>query len=132
MFFSYRPMSGGTVSYLFGCGSKGKAMAVDIVLGDENWFEEEAHRGEVSLSFAIDIHLHADHHTGGPILVYRTGAEYALHEVSSIEFDTHRLRDKELLDIGNVSVQILHTPGHTLDSICLLVSDRHRSEEPWF
>lgn len=132
MFFSTRPMPDGTVSYFFGCGGKGKAIAVDVVKGDETWFLEEARKREVSITYVIDTHLHADHLTGGPALAAMSDAEYAIHESSPIEFAAHRLHDGEMLDIGNVSAQVLHTPGHTLDSICLLVSDRRRSEEAWF
>ncbi len=132
MFFNTRPMPDGTVSYFFGCGGKGKAIAVDVVKGDETWFVEQARKHEVSISYVVDTHLHADHYTGGPTLAALANAEYAIHESSPIEFDAHRLHGNEVLGIGNVSVQVLHTPGHTLDSICLLVSDRRRSEEPWF
>ncbi|TAL85688.1 MAG: MBL fold metallo-hydrolase [Rhodanobacter sp.] len=132
MFFSTRPRPDGTVSYFFGCSGKGKAIAVDVVKGDETWFLEEARQREVSITCVVDTHLHADHYTGGPTLAALSSAEYAIHASSPIEFAARRLRDGEVLEIGNVTAQVLHTPGHTLDSICLLVSDRRRSAEPWF
>jgi glyoxylase-like metal-dependent hydrolase (beta-lactamase superfamily II) len=42
------------------------------------------------------------------------------------------LRDGQVLDVGNVKIQVLHTPGHTPDSICLLVTDHRRGDAPWF
>jgi hydroxyacylglutathione hydrolase len=131
MFFSARPLPDGTVSYFFGCAGKGKAVAVDVVKGDESWFIEGARKRDVSISYVIDTHLHADHYTGGPALAAMADAEYAIHAASPIEFAARRLHDGDVLAAGNVSLQVLHTPGHTLDSICLLVSDRRRAEAPW-
>ena len=132
MFFTSRPLADGTVSYFFGCAGKGKAVAVDVVKGDESWFIEEARKRDVSISYVIDTHLHADHYTGGPRLAALAGAEYAIHTASPIEFTARRLHDGDLLTVGNVSLEVLYTPGHTLDSICLLVSDRRRGDDPWF
>ncbi len=62
------------------------------------------------------------------------GAPYCLHESDAgrVKFDFEPLRDGQSLDIGNVNVEVLHTPGHTPDSICLLVTDMRRGELPWF
>ncbi len=62
------------------------------------------------------------------------GAPYCLHEsnVGRVKFDFMALQDQQVLVIGNVTLRVLHTPGHTPDSICLLVSDQRRSEMPWF
>jgi len=49
-----------------------------------------------------------------------------------VKFPFHRLRDGDVLDLGNVAFRVLHTPGHTLDSIGLLVTDKRRGEAPWF
>jgi len=49
-----------------------------------------------------------------------------------VRFDFKPLHDGQRLDAGNVAVDVLHTPGHTPDSICLLVTDKRRGEAPWF
>jgi glyoxylase-like metal-dependent hydrolase (beta-lactamase superfamily II) len=49
-----------------------------------------------------------------------------------VAFDFEALHDGQLLDIGNVKVEVLHTPGHTVDSMCLLVKDARRGDAPWF
>ncbi|WP_312263177.1 MBL fold metallo-hydrolase [Candidatus Igneacidithiobacillus taiwanensis] len=134
MFFKQRASADGTLSYFYGCGGKGFAVAVDVVAGDEPWFLEEARKAAVAISFVIDTHIHADHLSGGRALAERVGAPYCMHEsdVGLVHFPIRGLRDGEILETGNVVTQVLHTPGHTLDSLCLLVSDRRRSTDPWF
>lgn len=134
MFFKQRSSSDGTLSYLYGCGSKGLAIAVDVVAGDEQWFVEEAQKTAVKITYVVDTHIHADHLSGGRVLAQKVGAPYCLHESDQahINFSIHGLKDDEVLETGNVVSKVLHTPGHTLGSICLLVSDLRRSKDPWF
>lgn len=134
MFFRQRSSSNATLSYLFGCIGHAKAVAVDVVAGDEDWFVAEAQRNGVEIAYVIDTHVHADHYSGGPELARRSGAAYALHEsnLGRLCCDFMPLRDGQRLAAGNVLVDVLHTPGHTPDSICLLVRDLRRGDEPWF
>jgi hydroxyacylglutathione hydrolase len=134
MFFRQRAAANATLSYYFGCTGIGKSVAVDVVAGDEDWFIAEAARVGVPISYVIDTHVHADHYSGGPALARRTGAPYCLHASNQgrVAFDFMPLTDGQRLDAGNVVVDVLHTPGHTLDSICLLVRDLRRGDEPWF
>lgn len=134
MFFRQRAAANATLSYLFGCATHEMAVAVDVVAGDEDWFIEEAARTGARLTHVIDTHVHADHVSGGPALARRTGAAYALHESNRdrVGFAFTPLHDGQRLDLGNVLVDVLHTPGHTPDSLCLLVRDLRRSDEPWF
>lgn len=134
MFFRQRSSSDGTLSYFYGCGGKGRAIAVDVVAGDEQWFLDEAERASVQIAFVVDTHIHADHLSGGRTLADKAGASYCLHESnqSKAGFAMRGLKDGEILETGNVVSRVLHTPGHTPDSICLLVSDLRRSSEPWF
>lgn len=134
MFFRQLATREATLSYLFGCGSCHVAVAVDPVLGDEDWFVEEAARQDVRITHVIDTHVHADHYSGGRALAERTGALYCLHESNAgrVGFAFESLRDAQHVVVGNVLVQVIHTPGHTPDSICLAVTDRRRAEAPWF
>jgi len=134
MFFRQLATKEATLSYFFGCGGKGKSVAVDVVAGDEAWFIEEAKKANVTINYVIDTHVHADHYSGGRKLAQMAGAPYCLHESDQgrVKFDFASLHDGQLLDIGNVEVKVLHTPGHTPDSVCLLVSDKRRGEAPWF
>ncbi|HCY16932.1 MAG: MBL fold metallo-hydrolase [Curvibacter sp. GWA2_64_110] len=134
MFFKQLATKEASLSYFFGCATFAKAIAVDVVAGDEDWFVEQARQAGVKITHVIDTHVHADHYSGGRRLAEMLGTAYCLHEsdLGKVKFDFEPLRDGQKLDLGNVQVEVLHTPGHTPDSICLLVSDLRRGETPWF
>lgn len=134
MFFKQFATKESSLSYFFGCAGLGKAVAVDVVAGDEDWFVEEARQARVEIRYVIDTHVHADHYSGGRALARLVGAPYCLHESDRalVKYDFEPLHDGQLLEVGNVKVKVLHTPGHTPDSVCLLVTDARRGEAPWF
>jgi glyoxylase-like metal-dependent hydrolase (beta-lactamase superfamily II) len=134
MFFQQLCTRDASLSYFFGCAGHAKGVAVDVVAGDEDWFIERARQAQVAITHVIDTHLHADHYSGGRALAQRVGAAYCLHESAraAVSFDFEPLREGQRIDAGNVKVAVLHTPGHTPESICLKVSDHRRGEEPWF
>ncbi len=134
MFFQQRPGIDATLSYLFGCAGQRKAVAVDVVAGDEDWFVSAARDAGADIVHVIDTHVHADHYSGGRALAQRVGAPYHLHEsnLGRTHFAFSPLHDGQRLEAGNVLVDVLHTPGHTPDSICLVVRDLRRADEPWF
>ncbi|MDP3126643.1 MAG: MBL fold metallo-hydrolase, partial [Thiobacillus sp.] len=134
MFFRQLLAKDATLSYFFGCGSCHVGIAIDPVLGDEQWFIDEAARQDVKITHVIDTHVHADHFSGGRALAEMTGAKYCLHESngSRVKYAFEPLKDGQRIEVGNVWVDVLHTPGHTPDSICLLVTDKRRTETPWF
>lgn len=134
MFFKQLAAKESSLSYFLGCGTLGKSIAVDVVAGDEAWFIEEAKKAGVTISHVIDTHVHADHYSGGRRLAQMTGALYCLHasDASLVKFPFQALHDGDIIEVGNVAVKVLHTPGHTLDSTCLAVSDNRRSAQTWF
>jgi glyoxylase-like metal-dependent hydrolase (beta-lactamase superfamily II) len=84
------------------------------------------------IRYVIDTHLHADHVSSGRALADAAGAEYVLFAGAKVAFPFRGVRDGELLELGNVLITVLHTPGHTPEHISLLVTDRTRSDQPWF
>ena len=86
----------------------------------------------MKITHVIDTHIQADHLSGGRSLAEKTGANYCLHQSASVAFNFTPLVDGQELDLGNVIIRVLHTPGHTAESICLLVTDKTRGPEPWF
>jgi hydroxyacylglutathione hydrolase len=80
----------------------------------------------------IDTHIHADHRSGGPALAERAQALYCLHRSASLRRAFTPLEDDEEIVLGNTRARVLHTPGHTPESIALLVTDLRRGPEPWF
>lgn len=119
------------ISYLFGCGGKAAAAVVDPV-GDVEPYLRAAEAAGMRILFVIDTHLHADHISAGRALAEAAGAKYVLSEKAKVKFPHKSVGDGEVLPLGNVTATVLHTPGHTPEHICLLVSDRTRAEEPWF
>jgi hydroxyacylglutathione hydrolase len=134
MFFKQLATKESSLSYFFGCGTLGKAVAVDVVAGDEDWFVDQARKVNSEITHVIDTHIHADHYSGGRQLAAVTGAAYCLHESNQgfVKFPFAPLRDGQTIEAGNTIVKVIHTPGHTMDSVCLLVTDKRRGEEPWF
>jgi glyoxylase-like metal-dependent hydrolase (beta-lactamase superfamily II) len=134
MFFRQLATREASLSYLFGCAGHAKGVAVDVVAGDEDWFVAQAHQAGAAIRYVIDTHVHADHYSGGRTLAERVGAPYVLHGSNRgrVAYGFQGVEHDEVLDVGNVVVRVLHTPGHTPDSVCLLVTDRRRGEAPWF
>lgn len=118
-------------SYLFGCGGRASAAVVDPV-GDIAPYLRTAEETGMRIHYVIDTHLHADHISAGRDLARAAEAEYVLHGDADVTFPFRGVRDGEVLELGNVSIKALHTPGHTPEHISLLVTDRTRSQEPWF
>ena len=119
------------ISYLFGCGGKASGAVVDPV-GDIAVYLDAAAKAGLRLLYVIDTHLHADHVSAGRTLAKAAGADYVLFHEAQAAPPFHGVRDGGVLELGNVAVEIMHTPGHTPEHISLLVRDRTRSEEPWF
>jgi glyoxylase-like metal-dependent hydrolase (beta-lactamase superfamily II) len=84
------------------------------------------------IHFVIDTHVHADHLSAGRALADAAGDTYVLSAETGVSFPYKGVRDGEVLALGNVSATVLHTPGHTPEHICILVTDRTRADEPWF
>lgn len=118
-------------SYLLGCGGKAKGAVVDPV-GEVDRYLEAAEALGLPIKFVVDTHLHSDHLSAGRELAMAAGAKYVLFAGSTAAFDFHGVEDGGWLDIGNVQIQAIHTPGHTSEHISLLVTDRSRGDEPWF
>src|SRR5499433_2398470 len=119
------------ISYLFGCGGHAACAVVDPV-GDIAPYLRVADNTGMRIRFVIDTHIHVDHRSAGRALARETGAEYVLHAEADLAFPFYAVKDGDRLPLGNVVVDVMHTPGHTPEHICLLVSDRTRADEPWF
>lgn len=86
----------------------------------------------MKIRYVVDTHVHADHISGGRKLAQMAGAKYVLHANSGAQYEFFPVNDGDNLDLGNVQIGILHTPGHTPEHISLLVADKTRGPEPWF
>ena len=118
-------------SYVVACGGRGVAMVVDPV-GDLAPYLTIAAETSTRITHVVDTHVHADHRSAGPALARATGAAYVLHEVAKARFPHVPVRDGDRLELGNVTAEVIHVPGHTPEHLALLVTDRTRGTEPWF
>ena len=119
------------ISYLFGCGGSAAGAVVDPVADPRTYLQVAAESG-LKIDFVIDTHIHADHISTGRALAEAAEAGYVLSANADVAFPFEGVRDGQEIELGNVRAQILHTPGHTPEHICLLVTDRTRANEPWF
>lgn len=117
-------------SYFIGCAGKGAAAIVDPV-DDPSAYLALADGLGTRIQFVIDTHLHADHLSTARTLTKAAGAEYVLHETAAAGGTFRPVRDGDELAVGNVSLRVLHLPGHTPEHIGLVVADRTRLAEPW-
>ena len=117
-------------SYLFGCVSRASAAVVDPV-GDIDPYLRAAEEAGMRIRYVVDTHLHADHLSSARALAAAAGAQYALHAGAEVGFPFLGIVDGQVLELGNVSIEVLHTPGHTPEHVSLLVTDHTRGEEPW-
>ncbi|HSH98977.1 MAG TPA: MBL fold metallo-hydrolase [Reyranella sp.] len=119
------------LSYLLGCGGKSAAAVVDPV-GEVEPYLAAARVAGVRILYVVDTHIHADHVSPGRRLADAAGAEYVLFADAAACMRFRGVADGEVLSLGNVTAEVLHTPGHTPEHLSLLVTDRTRSREPWF
>lgn len=120
----------GCASYLVGCEAAGLAAVVDPDRDVRKYLAAAEARG-LKITFIIETHLHADHVSGNTELAARTGAEIVVHELAQAEFPHRTVKAGDTLALGNVRLDILHTPGHTPESLTLLVADQTRAAQPW-
>lgn len=121
----------GCASYVFGCTGKGKLAVVDPHVEHLEDYLEIARQVNSPLVAIFETHVQADHLSGATALVEKTGATVYLHESAAVRFPFKPLHDGQVIDLGNDYVHVLHTPGHSPDSVSLVVGDRVRSDAPW-
>jgi glyoxylase-like metal-dependent hydrolase (beta-lactamase superfamily II)/rhodanese-related sulfurtransferase len=115
---------GACKTYLIACEETREAMLVDPVLERVDVYLDDLRRRKLGLRQVLDTHVHADHISGGPALRDRAGADYVMHTLSASACANVRVDDGDELRVGRVRLQVVHTPGHTQDSITLVLPDR--------
>ena len=114
-------------SYLI--GSEGEAAVVDPQR-DVYQYIEEADAQQLKIKYIIETHLHADFISGHRELAEKTGAEIVFGRQAGATFTHRAVKDGDELRLGRVTLRIIETPGHTPESICVLVNDVGNSEQP--
>ncbi len=113
-------------SYLI--GSEGEAVVVDPQRDVDQYITEADNQG-LEIRYVIETHLHADFVSGHRELAARTGAEIVFSKKAGAEFPHHAVSEGDELTIGKVVLRILETPGHTPESICILVTDTEVTDQ---
>ena len=130
--FRYEPLA--QASYIVGCIRTKKAFVVDPIddLGVDFYVLEAADRG-LNITGVLETHVHADYLSCAGELSRKTGSPHFLHEAIKgiTRYDFTPLSDGQVLELGKVRVEVIHTPGHTPEHACYVVYDAARSEEPW-
>jgi hydroxyacylglutathione hydrolase len=116
-------------SYLLGCGGHAICAVVDPVEDIAPYLQTAADT-HMAIRYVFDTHVHADHVSGGRTLAEQAGATYLLHE-SAGAGRAAGVASGQHIEMGNVVVEVLHTPGHTPEHMSLLVTDKTRGPEPW-
>ena len=102
--------------------SDGEAAVVDP-LRDVGAYVERARSRDVRIKYVLETHFHADFVSGHLDLARQTGAKIVFGPGAKPAFEAHIARDGEELRLGSVTLRVLHTPGHTLESTCYLLID---------
>lgn len=118
-------------SYLLGCKSHSRFAVVDPHLDLVEDYIALAEGQGIPIVAVFETHLQADHVSGLPELVARTGAAAYLPAGAGVEFEHRALGDGEVVQLGNTELQAIATPGHASAHHAYLVTDRTRSDEPW-
>lgn len=132
IFRPYYHFETGCAAYLFGCVGLGACAVVDPHEHDIDAYVAFAESKGMRITHVIDTHVHADHASGGAALAKRVGAAYCLHESADVALAFEPLHDGQVIELGNTRVRVLHTPGHTAESVSLVVTDLRRGADPWF
>ena len=116
--------TGGCRSYLIGCAETCAAVLIDPELSQiDRYFALAGHHG-LRIRHLIDTHTHADHFSATRELARRLNVSIAMHQSSPAPFVDMRLGDGESMVLGKLRINVMHTPGHTRDSMCLRVENR--------
>jgi len=115
---------GGCQSYLLGCDETRAAILIDPNLTQMDRYLGLSAKEGLRIRYVLDTHTHADHFSAAKELGKSLGVPVVASKLSPAPYASFRLDDGELLRVGAMRLRALHTPGHTRDSLCVLVEDR--------
>ncbi len=104
--------------------SNGEAVIIDP-LRDTKAYTDRANASGAKIKYILETHFHADFVSGHLDLQVYTGATIVFGPNAKTEFVSHSATDGEILSVGNCTIEVLHTPGHTMESTCYLLRDEN-------
>lgn len=111
--------------------SEGEAVVIDP-LRESAPYLERAVRDGVRIKYVLETHFHADFVSGHVALAEKSGATIVYGPNAQPDFPFHSAQHEEILKVGKVSIVVLHTPGHTMESTCYLLRDEHGKDTALF
>ncbi|HET9665812.1 MAG TPA: MBL fold metallo-hydrolase, partial [Desertimonas sp.] len=117
-------------SYLIGDETTGRAVVVDP-RRDVDVYLDEAHAHGLAIERVIETHVHADFLSGHLELAKRTGAVISYGSGARLEFPAELLDDGQRISLGDVTLEVMATPGHTPESICIIVYEHPDDAVPY-
>jgi len=117
-------------SYLIGDETTGRAVVVDPRRDIDEYLRDAAEAG-LTIELVLETHFHADFLSGHLELAAATGAEIGYSSVAETEFESRKLADGERISLGDVQLEIRHTPGHTPESISIVVFEHADDTVPY-
>jgi len=124
MLFEQIASCGGCLSYLIGCQHSFAAALIDPERSQIERYLALAAQHGVRIRYLIDTHTHADHFSATRELAARLQVPIVMHHSTPVPFVDLRVGDGESIALGQLRIQVMHTPGHTRDSMCLHVENR--------
>jgi glyoxylase-like metal-dependent hydrolase (beta-lactamase superfamily II)/rhodanese-related sulfurtransferase len=116
--------TGGCQSYLVGCPETCAGVLIDPELRQIDRYLASAARDGMRIRYVVDTHTHADHFSATRELAAKLGVPVVMHTLSPAPYASLRVNDGDMLAVGTLRFQFIHTPGHTRDSTCVHVADR--------
>lgn len=120
----------GCASYLIGDSDAGVAAVVDPRWEIDVYLELSRLHG-VRIEHVLETHNHADHVSGHGRLASATGATIHVHSLAEVDYPHEAFEDGWRLEIGDLEIEAIHTPGHRPEHTSFLLRDRARSDDPW-
>ncbi len=111
--------------------SNGEAAIIDP-LREVQPYLDRAEKNHAKIKYVLETHFHADFVSGHLDLAKATGATIVYGPTAKPSFSAHVAADDEVLSLGNISIKVLHTPGHTMESCCYLLRDEYGNEVALF
>ena len=111
--------------------SNGQAAIIDPLREVDSYIEMASERG-AKIKYVFETHFHADFVGGHLSLAKQTGAQIVFGPTAKTDFEAIIAKDNQIFEIGNISIKVLHTPGHTMESSCYLLSDEQGENKAIF
>lgn len=118
------------ISYLIGDSKAAVAAVIDPRRDIDIYLRMAKERG-LRIAYAIETHIHADFVSGAQALAIRTGAQIIGGRSDAYQFDLRQVSDEETIELGQVRLQTMHSPGHTPEHVSLLMFDAQQGDEPF-